>query len=77
MVSKSRNGILLTSGGKNQAMLCANDKFKREKSDNVLQIAVNELNRIIKIYDMKMFPSNKSNWFIWGKRAKFKLKKQL
>jgi hypothetical protein len=50
--------------GKVQVILCADNKFIIEKSEDVLQIAENELKKFIKTYDMKTFASNKSNVFL-------------
>jgi hypothetical protein len=52
-----RNGIQPTSGKKIQTIVYVDDQAMIGKSNDELQMAVNELNKIIKKYDMKISPS--------------------
>jgi hypothetical protein len=56
-MSRIQYGIQVTAGKRIGTTLCAADKVTISKSKDVLHIAVNEINKIAKKYDMKISTS--------------------
>jgi len=56
-IQTTQNGIQLTSGKRIQTILYADDQVIIAKSEDELQMTVNELNKIVKKCEMKMSSS--------------------
>jgi beta-xylosidase len=65
-IQTTQNGIQLTSGKRIQTILYADDQVIIAKSEDELQMAVNDLNKIAKKYNIKISSSKiKHNRIMW------------
>jgi hypothetical protein len=65
----TQNGILLITGEKIQTVMYADNQVIITKTEDELQMAENELNKIIKKYDTKIFSSRTKTIEFCGKNV--------